>query len=264
MSDPAFITHNNYIKRLSSHLEGCAASVSDFGSRIQLHSKVGSFIKLFNITDRSVKQDIDSAVTQPDFAAIAAPWLPVKCYYALYYVESILIYLIDGSAVGFDKGGHKRVRRRLAQLILEGKLTYSNPELNKVMTLEQAFALPAITPGSNTSSSFWCNPQCDGAMIKKITEYALSDAKTSGSWDLRTLKGRNKKKDFCRREIVHMLDTFYWYRIKANYRDMDYVDYENGVAATEVLSYMKDYFSAYSRYRDAVVNLIKSSNLVNF
>lgn len=250
---PAFETHRNYIKRLASHLNGCSFEVFNIGSHALDEVKIKAYKKLFEVTNKSIEEDMRLAQDQPDFARIALPWLPVKCYYALYYLESMLLHRIDGSQAGFSKGGHKKVRDRLRQLLAEGKILFSEPELNRSLILYEARKLQSIAPGANTSRAFWRNNQCDESIFKKLAEYSAQDIKFSNKYNLKIPKQRKAYEERTKVESIALIDLFYWYRIKANYRDMDYIDYENDIDISDVTDYMSTYYQAYVLYRDLLM-----------
>lgn len=256
---PAFATHLNYIKRMVKHLDGCTVTIRSFGTHQLKTSIFSSFIKLYSVTDISIRQDVDFAKNESGFALVAVPWFPVKSYYSLYYLESILLYLIDGSVAGFTHGGHKRVRARITQLILEGKITFSKIELNNIRTVQSCFSFATISSGANTHASFWLRNECDESIMKKLAEYNLNNTKFSQGWNLKTKKDRLKKDGYIVKEKIGLMDVFYLYRIKANYRDMDYVDFENEVNGSEVAEYMMLYYKAYSCYRNMLLKAIATS-----
>lgn len=243
---PAFLTHLNYIKRMKSLFNGCTLTVC-FRGGARPTSEMNRFWKLYKLTLKSIEKDIELAQEDSVFAVIAAPWFPVKCYYALYYLESILMYLIDGDPVGFRNGGHTGIRKKFYTLINTDAIAFSDTGLNHVYSLTQIRDLPAIAPGRNTSESYWQKQECTDSIAKKLMEYKLHDA--GRKWNLRTKKGQGEKKQFIDTGSLMLTDLFYWYRIKANYRDLDYIDFENGISEHEVLKYMRVYYDAFESYR---------------
>jgi hypothetical protein len=256
--DPArasFSTHLNYIKRIGHLLDGISLTVAP-GRKGARDADVERFMRLQNATHKSIRKDMELAIADPAFATIAAPWFPVKCYYALYYLETIFFHLLDGSIAGFSKGGHTGVRKKLMEDMERGILSFSSTALNSVLTLEQVAQLPSIAAGQNTRANFWEQDACTDSVLKKMSEYKLHDQHTGRKWNLHTKASRDAKKDFMQREKMCPLDFFYWHRIKANYRDFDYIDFENGITEAEVLEYMRAYYSAYFSYRKVLLEEI--------
>lgn len=245
----SFRTHLNYIRRMNYLLNDSTITVSFHGDPHVDENAVARFRSLYSVTDRSIEMDVDLARENHSFAIVAAPWFSVKCYYALYYLESILVHRMDGSMAGFSNGGHTRVRRKMSDHLQQGSVLFSTDQLSEVRTLEECRNAPTIGPGQNARTNFWQQNACTDSMLKKLSEYKLHDAKRSRRWNLRTRAHQTERDEFIARERVTAIDFFYWYRIKANYRDLDYIDFENGIPTDEVVSYMESYYGAYSSYR---------------
>jgi len=231
-------------------------SASKIGTPQRKNSEVAKFQKLYKVTVKSIKKDIELAKEDPEFAVIVAPWFSVKCYYALYYLESVLVNLIDGCAYGFDKGGHSGIRKKVYSLTSGGTVSFGQSDLNVVHNLTQVRNMPAIHVGQNTQSDYWQKNECTQSLAKKLMEYKLHDAKIGKKWNLRTKKHQTEQKQFIATEQLMLVDFFYWYRIKANYRDLDYIDFENGISSTEVLEYLEAYNKAFNNYRTGLVKQI--------
>lgn len=254
----SFTTHFNYIQCLARILSGTTLSINKTPAPAFNKTEVNRFNKLENITDRSIKEDIGLSAADNAFAVIAAPWFGVKCYYSLYYLESILLNVLDGTTVGFSKGGHRKVRTRISQLLSEGGISFSDTDLNATHSLYEISAFPPIRPGANARSTYWLHSTCPQSVLKKLMEYVLHDQEMNGQWNLRKPADRLKKKDYITKSKISLVDFFYWYRIKANYRDLDYIDFENGITEAEVFEYMAAYYKAYSAYRKLLVTRINA------
>ncbi|CAN5691617.1 hypothetical protein BH11PAT2_BH11PAT2_04610 [soil metagenome] len=256
-SKASFSTHLNYVKYLESTLLACTLSAVPTGMNQRKVADMERFRKLSNLTLKSVKKDIELAREDAAFAVIAAPWFPVKCYYTLYYLESILCHLIDGSTGGFGKGGHGSIRKRIASLVSSGHLVFSSPELNTIYGLAEIKKLPSLQPGLNTRSDFWKNASCSHSLAKKLMEYKLADARLANKWNLHTKKHRDAQNALISTDSLMLPDFFFWYRIKANYKDIDYIDFENGISEAEVLEYLEAYHRAFSHYTTLLQEQIK-------
>lgn len=252
----SFRTHLNYIKCLEKLFVGSTLSVSRTGTPTKRTVEITRFQKLYKVTLKSITKDIELAREDSAFAVIAAPWFPVKCYYALYYLESVLTHLLDGSVQGFGKGGHAGIRKKIYSLVDTGAIVFSSAELNRVYGLTQIRALPVINAGQNARSDYWKKNDCINSVARKLMDYKLHDAKLGRKWNLYTKKDREEKKLFVGAERLMISDFFFWYRIKANYRDLDYIDFENGITKSEVLEYIETYNKAFEHYRIQLVRQI--------
>ena len=248
-SKASFRTHLNYIKCLEKLLSNSTLSVFPMGIFTKRTTEISRFHKLFKVTLKSIKKDIELAREDSAFAVIATPWFPVKCYYALYYLESILTHLLDGSVQGFGKGGHAGIRKKIYSLVDTGAIVFSVSELNRIYDLTQIRAFPAINSGQNARFDYWQKTDCVNSVAKKLMEYKLHDAKIGRKWNLHLKKHQEDQKEFIKNEHLMIADFFFWYRIKANYRDLDYIDFENGITESEVLEYVETYNKAFEHYR---------------
>ncbi len=247
-STASFRTHLNYIKCLERVLSGCTLSVAPRGTFQVQTAEVKRFIRLYKLTVKSISKDFELAQEDVAIALIIAPWFPVKCYYALYYLESILLHLTDGGMHGYGKGGHSKVRTMIKKHITSGAIVFSSLEINNVYPLHQIEILQTTASGGTTTFSYWETSQCVNSIVKKLFEYKLHNAKMTNGWDFRTRLGRSNRDIYLQRETLGLLDFFYWYRIKANYRDLDYIDFENGVSEQEVFEYLEAYYEAFKAY----------------
>lgn len=255
-SRASFRTHLNYIKCLKKLFADYTLSVSQTATSTKRDAEITRFKKLYKITLKSIDKDIELSREDSAFGVITAPWFPVKCYYALYYLESILVHLIDGCAYGFTKGGHAGIRKKMYGLVSSCCISFNQNDLNIVHNLTQVQNMPAINPGQNTKNDYWQKNECAQSVAKKLMEYKLHDAKIGRKWNLHTKKDQAERKQFIAKEQLMLIDFFYWYRIKANYRDLDYIDFENGIAFNEILEYLETYYEAFNLYRDGLVRQI--------
>lgn len=254
----SFRTHLNYIKCIERLLSNSNLSATKNGTPARRNAEISRFQKLYKVTVKSIKKDIELAREDTEFAVIVAPWFPVKCYYALYYLESVLVHLIDGCIYGFTKGGHTGVIKKIYALSSSRNIVFNQSDLDVVLNLMQIRNMPAINSGQNTRSDYWQKNECVQSLSKKLMEYKLHDAKIGKKWNLHTKKHQAEKQQFIATGQLMLTDFFYWYRIKANYRDLDYIDFENGIAFSEVLEYIETYYNAFNLYRVGLVKQVNS------
>lgn len=251
-----FRTHLNYIKCLERHLSVGQLTVSPRGTFARKDSEIARFVRLFTLTSKSLKKDYELSSEDNAMATILTPWFPVKCYYALYYLESALLHLVDGGMHGFSQGGHTRVRKMLRNHVTSGAVKFSSVEINNIYQLQNIASLPSVSPGITTTLTYHTSNQCTDSVAKKLLEYNIHNAKATRNWNLYTNVGRNAKAQYIASEQLMLLDFFYWYRIKANYRDLDYIDFENGLSETEVFEYMDSYYEAFKAYANLLIGEI--------
>lgn len=251
-----FDTHLNYVKCLERLLSGISIEAVPTGRNQRSDIDIRRYIKLASLTFRSLAKDMELAKEDAGFAAIAAPWFPVKCYYALYYLESVLCHLLDGSTVGFAKGGHAGIRKRISILVSNGTITFSAP-FNRPIPLDEIESYKAISRGMNTRPEFWKQDTCVESILKKLLEYKLADAKIANRWNLHKPGHQKLKREYVSSGSLMLLDYFFWYRLKANYKDVDYIDFEKGITEMEALGYLESYFKAFNHYYSELLRKIE-------
>lgn len=247
-SKASFRTHLNYIKCFNRLLSDCTLTVLRKESPVKRTDDITRFQKLYKVTLKSIEKDIELIKEDSEFAVIAAPWFPVKCYYALYYLESILALLLTGCATGFDRGGHTGIRKHIYILVNSRNYSFSVAELNRVYFLTEISKLPSINSGCNARTNYWETTKCVNSIAKKLMEYKLLEQKRSKKWNLRKKTDKEARNKFIGNGRLMILDFFYWYRIKANYRDLDYIDFDNGITEQEISKYTMTYYNAFVQY----------------
>lgn len=261
-SDPSvqsmFTTHNNYVRCLSKHVTGLTISTTLNPTRSLPILKLENFSKLSEMTHKSIRDEVAACFDVLEYTQVVAPWMPVKCYYRLYYLESMMLYLLNGSETGFSHGGHAGVRRGIKNLIDNGQLTFSSPDFSQKETVGNSLA-HTITSGSNLSPTFYETGECTKSLRKKIAQYAEHDFKEKEHIrDYRSNASRAKRDTFYATQSVNLTDFFYWMRIKANYKDIDYLDFANEISPDDAYMYIMRYASAQENYAYALKNFIGS------
>lgn len=260
-----FTTHSNYVRCLSSHVSGLAITTTLNPTRPLSPSKLEKFYKLSEITHTSIRDEVEACFNLMEYTQVVAPWIPVKCYYRLYYLEAMMLYLLNGSEIGFSHGGHSGVRKGIKSLVNNGQLTFSNPAFSQKEKVGDAIAHTIIS-GSNLSPTFYQTDDCTKSLRKKIAQYAEHDFKEKERIkDYRSKGNRDKRNQFYTSHYVNMTDFFYWMRIKANYKDIDYLDFTNEISANDAYTYVMRYASAQESYAYALkifINSLKSSRMM--
>lgn len=253
-----FKTHLNYIKCLDKHLDNFSITLNAVTKEKLSHPKIVKFLKLSQFTQTSIDNEVSILATLPEYSQVVAPWIPVKCYYRLYYLESIFLFLATGSETGFSHGGHTGVRDNIQALVSIGSLEYNSPRINVVSPLGEALKYKTKS-GSNLSPDYYKMDECVDSMLKKIGVYKEHDFKEKNK-----IKNYFKKKDkilrdnFFNKKSISPLDYFYWMRIKANYKDIDFLDFDNDISSTDAVEFVRHYVSASDKYASALNQAIES------
>ena len=254
--DSIYRTHLNYIKCVEAQFASLSLS-TPLASTVRLtSSNIDRFQKLADLTKQSIDNEMHACSIAHEYAQIIVTWLPVKCYYRLYYLESILVYLMNTNTTGFTRGGHKGVRKAMSNLINANQLVFSNVEVSTQTTIKMIRA-HKITSGANLSANYYMSPDCLNSVRKKISEYQEHDWKDGrGIKKYTTVSSRASRDNFYATNTLNLTDFFYWMRIKVNYKDLDFLDFPAFTATYESYNYATHYFHAYEAYAGALEAMI--------
>jgi hypothetical protein len=223
-----FKTHLNYIKCVDSQFDDCEITIN-VRTDVRLdNKKISKFESLARITLQGIGNEASLITQQMEYAQVVAPWIPVKCYYRLYYLESILLFLLSGEEAVFKQGGHTSVRRNLQINLKSNAISFGNAELNRVVSIGSATQYKG-TAGANVRSGYHQSTDCVKAVRKKLSQYKehnFKESKTAKNY-WKTKKGHQEREEFVSKEAIALADYFYWMRIKANYKDIDFLDFDN-------------------------------------
>jgi len=257
-SQSTFKTHLNYIRCVANQYQGLTLATSLNPIATLPTSEIVRFQKLSDLTAKSIDIELNASSFDHDYAQIIIGWLPVKCYYRIYYLESVLIYLLENNKKGFGKGGHKGVRDAISRLINENKITFSNVEISTQSTIAM-IRTHKITSGANLSPYYYSTPDCIHSVRKKISEYKEHDWKeTRGIKKYSTPASRSSRDNFYITNTLNLTDFFYWLRIKVNYKDLDFLDFPDAGTSQDAYMYVKNYVDAYRAYSTALESLIEN------
>jgi hypothetical protein len=263
-SSTVFKTHLNYVKCMERLSYAMCININIATTGSLDSAPILKFEKLARITKTSIMGEKTACDNEKAYAQIAAPWIPVKCYYRLYYLESVLMYVLNGSLVGFGNGGHKGVRKGVLQALEARQIAVSpsSSELGTNVDWSTADAFRAAN-GSTIRANYYTTDDCPQSLRKKISEYIELDWKQSSKVsNYRRAADRTKKSLELLPKKFDLLDYFYWMRIKANYRDIDFLDFDNQINQSDAYEYLTVFIRATEHYANALeaaISLIKAN-----
>lgn len=253
-----FKTHLNYIQCMRRLTNGLQINVHvKTQSRLDTE-RIHKFERLNSVTRDNIQAEINACDKERAYSQIAAPWIPVKCYYRLYYLESILCFLVNESKVGFGHGGHTGVRKNLQKLLKMGQISVSQncSVLSNVDSCANALLFRAV-PGANLRPDYHGLEDCEKSLRKKLANYIEADWKHKKNIsNYKSNKAQDKRNTLYLPSEFGLLDFYYWMRIKANYRDVDFLDYDNDISEDDAYAYLSHYLAAYEQYAQALESSI--------
>jgi hypothetical protein len=255
-----FKTHLNYIKCIKRLTAGLVISSNTSPTTPLSSNNITKFEQLARITRVSIEGEKNACITQKAYAQIASPWIPVKCYYYLYYLESVFLYLLTSSQVGFSHGGHTAVRKGLLTQIKNRHLIFGGICAAGLTTvIDWGTADSFRTSGFTISPNYHLDGNCENSLRGKLAEYIEIDWKQGKHIaNYKTKAAREAKRTDLMPKEFTLLDYFYWMRIKANYRDLDFLDFDNDVNENDAFEYLMCYVDTTFQYADALISITKT------
>lgn len=251
-----FHTHLNYVRRMAKICHTMSITTNTkTGDREEasLSKEVIRFAKLSELTARSIKSDVEYIEEDVEYSSICAPWFPVKCYYRLYYLESILLFL-RGNDCGFKNSGHHTVRSVINAELRSRTVRY-NTTTDYLGVLE---IYECINFRGNRSASikkdFWQQDNATRSLLKLLARYKFESWKMDKN--LHTAEGQRQKSTF-NRQNISVFDYAYQMRLKANYKDLNFLD-SNRISHSESKQFVDAYNMFYLSYSSALIDSIKS------
>lgn len=257
IDDEEFRTHLNYAKCVRDLTNGLTITCTSKLSGKLDSSKLTKFTNLANLTAKNLLAEISACKSEIDYSQIVAPWLPVKCYYRLYYLESMSLYLVSGSEVGFKQGGHKAARRGMRSLVENGSLVVSSPKFSKISTVMDS-KKHKTDSGKNIGARYYTTDDCVSSVRKKVGDYIETDWKERESINYKRPDDRKKRDHFKSTEKFSLMDYFYWMRMKANYKDISFLDFSSRFDSSEAYTYAMAFYDAMNNYASAIIKLNSS------
>jgi len=92
-------------------------------------------------------------------------------------------------------------------------------------------------------------------ILKKLIDYKLQEfQRKEGIKNFRSKINREKKKQFLQNNTVNIFEFFYWYRIKANYRDLEFLNKD--ISSKQFSNFYKNYFELTINFLNTFVPIL--------
>lgn len=239
-----FKTHFLYVKSLAAL--GCGLELicsDDFkrrkSSKILQSNSLRKKINLVRILDGSLNEGYSKMREVPEFSGINIAWVPTMSYYLLFNTGCILEVLRNDNA-DLRNIGHGRLHRNFVNYIRRGNLSFSNKLFNGVFDYDKIERW-SFEPGSNLSERV-DDEERFFQLIKKISEYKLENFKVaSGIRSFRNRESKGKRDFFMGRNPVNIFEFFYYYRLKSNYWDLEFLN--NRIEVGFLYDFCDSYYS---------------------
>jgi hypothetical protein len=256
MAEPKadFITHLNYVTCLRELSDGLTVKyqLKSIGS-IKLNKLLTNKHTLIKLIKRSFDVEFAEICKNHDFAEVCVPWIAVKSYYLLFNTCLIIGHLLNTNDSYF-KSSHEKVLRDIKTQLRSKKLKFNRRILNKVYNAWDVFKF-SFPSGYNIKLISANTKTRYKQLLKKLVIYKIEDFQRRekiNNW--RTKKARDKRNRYLKSSDINVCDFFYWYRIKANYRDLEFLDKE--ITCEQFYDFYDNYYRLTMNFYDAFKNLI--------
>ncbi|MFA5112911.1 MAG: hypothetical protein WC529_01295 [Candidatus Margulisiibacteriota bacterium] len=221
---PDFITHLNYVKCLEAISKDISLDTSlSIEKAIECNINVKNKVNLIKLTLDSLEQEKVLIQKNPEYAVVCVSWISVKAYYVIFNMCLLLKYLVTCNKDAFNST-HSSVLGWLKDHIERKEILFSDEKFNRLVNIREALKLK-IKSGSNIKRSPVDVEERLTQIFKKLANYSIEEFRRTNR--IKTLHNKKSKAMYSKyidESFISLFDFFYWYRIKANYRDLEYLN----------------------------------------
>ena len=254
-SDPSFRTHLNYVwfmEDITQNLKiQCRINLKKIKQTPKETDLLNKKIHLIKLIIKNLSGEYKIIKSNIDFSEICVPWIAVKAYYLIFNSMLILEYLITNDANSF-RATHKAILEKYKNNIKFGNFFLNNDFFNRIVSCEEIkkWRLPvghSLKLPQNIDSEIRFK-----GILRKLFDYMFEDF-------CRSKHNLKEKREFIKKTSLNIGEFFYWYRIKSNYRDLEFLDKD--IHIVDFLRFYCSYFNALKNFYVALRNLINSLSL---
>jgi len=247
---PDFSTHANYIDFLCGASQDISLEAQQkFANKIKNPSKlIKQKARLIHFTLQSIQEETKIIDDNNEFAVVCCSWIPVKSYYIIFNALLILKYLITCDEKAFSSG-HTEVNNDFKGYLANGELKFNKDFFNKVYTGKEIEVMSIWTSlsGESLKKIAFIEDHRHNHIIKKIIEYRKEEFRRVKG--VKSINGKSKVE--FQKSRINLSDFFYCWRIKANYRGMEFLD-------KDIPDYkFRDYYNSYVGFTNNYFKCLK-------
>lgn len=130
--------------------------------------------------------------------------------------------------------------RKFKERIERGEISFNKDIFNNNFQCSKIINL-RVKSGANIKIIGFDLTERAVQVLKKLVYYKLEDfQREERIKNFRSKKNRQKKKEFLENNTVNIYEFFYWYRIKANYRDLEFLNKD--ISSYKFSDFYRNYF----------------------
>lgn len=261
-SPPEFTTHLNYVKCMNELSTGLIIDYTRICNKtsVSYNKEADKKVTMIKLIRDNIHYEMDIINKEMDYAEVCVSWIPVKCYYLIFNLQMLTRYLITLENQSLTIG-HYALREDFLSYISQRQITLSEAKFCAVIKCSDINVWKAKS-GINLMTS---SPDLDTRALqiaKKISEYKKEDYKRTQKLNLRKKAGKAKMASFIEKNSVTLIEFFYWYRIKTNYRDLEFMT--GNIEPYLFADFYKSYYSLTENFYIAYAKLINELSIKRF
>ena len=254
---PDFMTHFNYVKCLKTISNGLSVECRlDIKNEIQNEdTNLKKKVNLIKIIKRSLNEEYKTIEQNPAFAEVCVPWIAVKSYYLIFNLLVVLEYLISAQESSFNIS-HDGLLKKFKKHLENHEVVFNNEVFNTIFQCSRIIN-SKVKPGSNLKIVNIDLEERVLQVFKKLISYKIEDFQRKEKFkNFRSQKAREEKKKFLENNSINICEFFYWYRIKSNYRDLEFLDKD--IDDRQFADFYKNYFELTLSFYEPLKKMINT------
>jgi hypothetical protein len=255
LNPPDFTTHFNYVQFLS-----------ELSKNIKLEStreitKPINKVRLLKLTIQNLEYEKYAISKEPEYAKVCISWIPVKSYYLIFNMMLLLKYLTSGEEKSLDNA-HGYLLNDFTSCLSNGELVFSEKKFNQVLSCKNAHDWKSTVLSNNLRVNYDVDT-IHLQLIKILGRYKEDEYKRRNNIpNIKKKYDKNKIMEFRQKNSISLFEFFYWYRIKANYRDLDFLDQQ--VEDEKFAKYFMNYYTFTMNMHKALAELVNNLSVIRF
>ena len=260
--EPRFITHLNYIKCLNNFSDSLNAKIKRFDKSDKKRSdKLAKKINLIKLIKKGLDEEYKMSKSDKESAEVFSIWIHVKSYYLIFNLFLVLDYLISPENNKEFNLTHKETMKKIKVLIKDSHLVFNKTEFNHLYKYVEVKYIKFLKGENLKEEQDW--NKVSKCLIRKLFNYKIEELKRENNFkNFKTKKAREKLREYLVSELTGFYEFFYWFRIKANYRDLEFLS--NDVGSMQFYSYFENYYILTINFYEALKSLINELSKKRF
>lgn len=253
---PEFTTHNNYLECVTNLSDKLQIKIlTDFSKNISESKEVAKKLHLINLLIENLESERNIVSDLPEYSVACVAWIPVKAYYVIFNLLIILEYLITCDEKMLQNA-HKKTAKLMKQYLQDGSLKFNILLFNKIFTSAEISGWK-IPKSENIKTSNADLEIRKKQVIKKLFDYCRDDYKREKRLNRFT---KDATLDFNKNATISLFEFFYWYRIKSNYHDLNFIN--SGVPVNDFVTFFHNYCTLTANFVKAFKKAINELSLI--